>query len=44
MFKKKFILLFLVLFSLDASANTPASTGKYNNWESFTAETSKGKI
>ena len=26
------------------TANTPRSTGKYKNWESFTAETDKGKI
>ena len=34
----------LILFSFSASANTPRSTGKYKNWESFTVETDKGKI
>ncbi len=42
--KKIFILLILVIFSLNASAATPRSTGKYKNWESFVAETDKGKI
>ena len=44
LFKKFFILVFLVLFAFSASANTPKSTGKYKNWESFTAQTDKGKI
>ena len=44
LFKKFFILIFLVLFSLNATANTPRSTGKYKNWESFTTQTDKGKI
>jgi len=44
LFKKIFILILLVLFSFSASANTPRSTGKYKNWESFTAQTDKGKI
>ena len=44
LFKKIFILIFLVLFSFSASAKTPRSTGKYKNWESFTAQTDKGKI
>ena len=44
LFKKIFILIFLVLFSFNATANTPRSTGKYKNWESFTAQTDKGKI
>ena len=44
LFKKFFILVFLVLFAFNASANTPKSTGKYKNWESFTAQTDKGKI
>ena len=43
-FKKYFILVFLILFSFSAIANTPRSTGKYKNWESFTVETDKGKI
>ena len=42
--KKLFILLILVLFSVNAFAVTPRSTGKYKNWESFVAETDKGKI
>lgn len=42
--KKIFILLILVIFSSNALAITPRSTGKYKNWESFIAETDKGKI
>ena len=42
--KKIFVLLILVIFSFNAFANTPRSTGKYKNWESFIAETDKGKI
>ena len=37
-------MVLLILFSFSASANTPRSTGKYKNWESFTVETDKGKI
>ena len=44
LFKKIFILILLILFSFSATANTPRSTGKYKNWESFTAQTDKGKI
>ena len=44
LFKKFFILILFILFSFSASANTPKSTGKYKNWESFTAQTDKGKI
>ena len=44
MFKKFFIIFIFVLFSFNAFANTPRSTGKYKNWESFVAETDKGKI
>ena len=44
LFKKFFILVLLILFSFSATANTPRSTGKYKNWESFTAQTDKGKI
>ena len=44
LFKKFFILILFILFSFSASANTPRSTGKYKNWESFVAETDKGKI
>ena len=42
--KKLFIFLVLFIFSTDAFADTPRSTGKYKNWESFIAETDKGKI
>ena len=42
--KKIFLLITLVIFSFNAFANTPRSTGKYKNWESFIAETDKGKI
>ena len=42
--KKIFISLILVIFSSNALAVTPRSTGKYKNWESFVAETDKGKI
>ena len=42
--KKIFLLITLVIFSSSAYANTPRSTGKYKNWESFVAETEKGKI
>ena len=42
--KKIFFLITLVIFSFSAFANTPRSTGKYKNWESFVAETDKGKI
>ena len=44
LFRKFLIIITLVLFAFNASANTPRSTGKYKNWESFTAETDKGKI
>ena len=42
--KKFFIIFILLIFSFNAFANTPRSTGKYKNWESFVAETDKGKI
>ncbi len=42
--KKIFIFLFLVVFSTNSLAVSPRSTGKYKNWESFVAETDKGKI
>ena len=42
--KKLSLFLILVLVSLNAFAVTPKSTGKYKNWESFVAETDKGKI
>ncbi len=45
MYVKKILLLtFFLVFSFNAFANTPRSTGKYKNWESFVAETEKGKI
>ena len=44
LFKKILILVCLLIFSASAFANTPRSTGKYKNWESFTVETDKGKI
>ena len=44
LFKKIFIFIFMLVFSFNALANAPKSTGKYKNWESFTAETDKGKI
>ena len=43
-FKKLIIFLILILFSVNAFAVTPRSTGKYKNWESFVVETDKGKI
>ena len=42
--KKFFIIFILLIFSFNAFANTPRSTGKYKNWESFVAETDQGKI
>ena len=42
--KKILIIVIFTAFSLNAFANTPRSTGKYKNWESFTVETDKGKI
>ena len=42
--KKIFIILILCLFSVNTFAVTPRLTGKYKNWESFIAETDKGKI
>ena len=44
LFKKILIIITITAFSLNAFANTPRSTGKYKNWESFIAETDKGKI
>ena len=44
LFKKIFVIFIITAFSLNAFANTPRSTGKYKNWESFVAETDKGKI
>jgi hypothetical protein len=42
--KKLLLLTFFLIFSFNALANTQRSTGKYKNWESFIAETEKGKI
>ena len=42
--KKIFVIVVFTVFSFNAFANTPRSTGKYKNWESFVAETDKGKI
>ena len=42
--KKIFTILALILFSFNTYAVTPRSTGKFKNWESFIAETDKGKI
>ena len=42
--KKIFISFIIVIFSINAYAVTQRSTGKYKNWESFVAETDKGKI
>ena len=44
LFRKILIIITITVFSLNAFANTPRSTGKYKNWESFVAETDKGKI
>ena len=46
MVKKIFIIIIFIIFSFsfNAFANSPRSTGKYKNWESFVAETDKGKI
>tara|TARA_B100000963_G_scaffold335898_1_gene330468 strand:- start:1922 stop:2422 length:501 start_codon:yes stop_codon:yes gene_type:complete len=42
--KKTFILFLFFVFCFSAHANSPRSTGKYKNWESFVVETDKGKI
>ncbi len=42
--KKFIILIFFLTYCFSVNATTPRSTGKYKNWESFTAETDKGKI
>ena len=44
LFKKFLAIVVFTVFSLNAFANTSRSTGKYKNWESFVAETDKGKI
>tara|TARA_B100000963_G_scaffold152542_1_gene132882 strand:- start:1113 stop:1613 length:501 start_codon:yes stop_codon:yes gene_type:complete len=42
--KKILIMVSLFLLSSSVMASSPRSTGKYKNWESFTAETDNGKI
>ena len=42
--KKIIVTTVLTVLSLNVFASTPRSTGKYKNWESFSAETDKGKI
>ena len=42
--KKILVIITFTVFSLNAFASSPKSTGKYKNWESFVAETDKGKI
>jgi len=42
--KKILLLSFFIIFSFNALANSPKSTGKYKNWESFVAQTENGKI
>ena len=44
LFKKILVIVIFTVFSSNAFANTPRSTGKYKNWESFTVEGDKGKI
>ena len=44
MLKKLFLILFVVLITTNLYANTPRSTGKYKNWESFSFNSDKGKI
>ena len=41
---KILIAIILILFSFNVSANTPRSTGKYKNWESFSTEINGEKI
>mgnify|MGYP006122880099 CR=1 FL=1 len=43
-FKKLLIISLMLIFISNVYANTPRSTGKYKNWESFSLETDKGKI
>ena len=44
--KLKKIIFFLLFYFLASNsfANTPKSSGKYKNWESFTLTTEKGKV
>ena len=43
--KLKTIIYFLLFYFIASNsfANTPKSSGKYKNWESFTMMTDKGK-
>ena len=43
-FKILFISLIFVLFASKVIATEPKSIGKYKNWQSFVAQTDKGKI
>ena len=43
-FNRILFILCITLFAANAFAGTPRSIGKYKNWESFVAETDKGKI
>ena len=44
--KLKTIIYFLLFYFIASNsfANTPKSSGKYKNWESFTMMTDKGKV
>ena len=42
--KKIIIIAFALSLTFEVLAANPRSTGKYKNWESFIAETDKGKI
>ena len=44
--KLKTIIYFLLFYFIASNsfANTPKSSGKYKNWESFTVMTDKGKV
>ena len=42
--KNIIIFTFFALICSSVLASTPKSTGKYKNWESFVAQTEKGKI
>jgi len=45
-FKKIYLLIILSVFAFSnvVFANEPKSSGKYNDWESFTVETDSGKV
>ena len=44
--KLKIVIYFLLFYFIASNsfANTPKSSGKYKNWESFTMMTDKGKV